>query len=145
MPNRIFTGNSYLFAMYTDLGSLIGNSQCENFRIFPLLRFYVKSIFVMLKPPKTAIQTIGAPQYFEFLGTFDVFKCEMFQNSNFKASVIVRIAYFSTSKIRMAEKLPHFLTVEHPQSKIPIWLPSAQVCSECCKCMLLTHMQSMHI
>ena len=35
---------------FTDLGSLIGNTQCGNFRIFPLLRFYVKSILVILKP-----------------------------------------------------------------------------------------------
>ena len=34
----------------TDLGSLIGNTQCGNFRIFLTLRFTVKSIVVILKP-----------------------------------------------------------------------------------------------
>ena len=34
----------------TDLGSLIGNSQCGIFRIFLPLTFYVKSILVVLKP-----------------------------------------------------------------------------------------------
>ena len=36
----------------TDLGKLIGNIQCGNFRIFLPLRFYVKSILVNLKPLK---------------------------------------------------------------------------------------------
>ena len=44
---------------FSDLGSLlIGNSQCGNLRIFLLMRFYVKSILVILKPQKTAILTI---------------------------------------------------------------------------------------
>ena len=34
----------------TDLGSLIGNTQCGNICIFLPLRFYVKSILVILKP-----------------------------------------------------------------------------------------------
>ena len=36
----------------TDLGSLIGNTQCGYFRIFVQLRFYVKSILVIVKPQK---------------------------------------------------------------------------------------------
>ena len=36
----------------TDLGSIIGNTQCGNFRIFLLSRFYVKLILVILKPQK---------------------------------------------------------------------------------------------
>ena len=36
----------------TDLGSLIGNSQFGNFRIFSLLRFYMKLILIILKPLK---------------------------------------------------------------------------------------------
>ena len=36
----------------TDLGSLIGNTQCGNCGIFLPLRFYVKSILVILKPQK---------------------------------------------------------------------------------------------
>ena len=38
--------------LFTDLGSLIGNTQCGNFRIFLPIRFYVKSILVILKPYK---------------------------------------------------------------------------------------------
>ena len=37
----------------TDLGSLIGNTQCGNIRILlPLNRFYVKTIMVISKPQK---------------------------------------------------------------------------------------------
>ena len=39
-------------SLITDLGSLIGNLQLVNFRIFLPLRFYVKSILVILKPQK---------------------------------------------------------------------------------------------
>ena len=35
---------------------------------------------------------------FECLGTFDIFKCEMFQNSNFKAVKIVKTAVFDLLK-----------------------------------------------
>ena len=70
----------------TDLGSLIGNTQCGNFRIFLPLRFYVKLILVILKPQKTAILTIWATLRFEFLGTcwyFQVWNVSKNQNSNF--------------------------------------------------------------
>ena len=43
--------------LFTDLGNLIGDTQCGTFRFFQPLRFYVKSILVILKPPKTAIWT----------------------------------------------------------------------------------------
>ena len=36
----------------TDLGSLFGNAQCENFKIFLKLRFYLKSILVIWNPQK---------------------------------------------------------------------------------------------
>ena len=42
----------------TVLGSLIGNTQCENFRIFLPLRFYMELILVVLKFLKAAILTI---------------------------------------------------------------------------------------
>ena len=42
---------------FTDLGSLIGNTQCRNFRNFLPLGFYVKSMLVILKP-KNAMFTI---------------------------------------------------------------------------------------
>ena len=60
----------------TDLGSLIGNTQCGNFRILLPLRIYVKSILVTLKHCKTALLTIWAALNFQFLQTFDIFKCE---------------------------------------------------------------------
>ena len=44
--------------LFTDLGNLIGDTQCGTFRFFQPLRFYVKSILVILKPPKTAVLTI---------------------------------------------------------------------------------------
>ena len=50
----------------------------EIFGIFLPLRFNVKTIFVILKPPKTAILTIWAMSSSEFLETFDIFKCEIF-------------------------------------------------------------------
>ena len=46
--------HSYL--QYTELGSLIGNTQCGNFRIFLPLRFYVKSILVILKLQTCCVQ-----------------------------------------------------------------------------------------
>ena len=45
----------------TDLGSLIGNIQCGNFRIFLPLRFYVNSILVILKPQKLPIWPFEEP------------------------------------------------------------------------------------
>ena len=46
-----------------------------NFRIFLPFRIYVKSILVSLKPSKTAILTIWETVNFEFLRSFDIFKC----------------------------------------------------------------------
>ena len=42
----------------TDLGSLFGITQCGNFRIFLPVRFYVKSILVILKFQKLPFLTI---------------------------------------------------------------------------------------
>ena len=44
-------GPNTSFFYFTDLGSLIGITQCGNFRTFLPLKFYVKSILVILKPP----------------------------------------------------------------------------------------------
>ena len=44
-----FSNSSCEMKSTTDLASLIGNTQCENFRIFLPLIFYVKSILVILK------------------------------------------------------------------------------------------------
>ena len=43
---RMYTNIDSKLLLYTDLGSLIGNSQCGNFRIFLPLRFYVESILI---------------------------------------------------------------------------------------------------
>ena len=51
LPVSAVLANDEVFN-HTDLGSLIGNTQCGNFRIFMPLRFYVKSILVILKPQK---------------------------------------------------------------------------------------------
>ena len=83
----------------TDLGSLIGNTQCGNFKIFLPLRFCVKSLLVILKPTNCHfIFTIWATLNFKFLRTFDIFKCEIFQNSKFKASQIVKMIVFDLLK-----------------------------------------------
>ena len=56
--NPLVSMNTYIcqisFCMDTDTdwGSLSGNIQCGNFRICLPLRFYVKSILVILKPKK---------------------------------------------------------------------------------------------
>ena len=69
----------------TDLGSLIGNTQCGNFRIFLLLRNYVHRInFGHFEAPKTAVLTILAALNFEFLDIFDIFNCEIPKNLNSK-------------------------------------------------------------
>ena len=57
----------------TDLGSLIGNTQCQNFRIFVLLRFYVKSILVILKQQKLPFW------WFEQLWILNLWKLLTFQ------------------------------------------------------------------
>ena len=59
----------------TDLGSLIGKTQCGNFRNFLPLRFYVKSNLVMLKPKKLPFWPFDQ---LWILNNFDIFKCEIF-------------------------------------------------------------------
>ena len=59
----------------TDLGSLIGDEQCGNFRIFLQLRFCMKLILVILKLPETSI---WAAMKFEILGTFDISSVKFF-------------------------------------------------------------------
>ena len=82
---------------YTDLGSLIGNTQCGNFKIYLQLRLYVKSILLILMP-KTALLNIWVTLDFEFLGTFYIFKCEIFPKSKLKASKTYKTAVFDLLK-----------------------------------------------
>ena len=86
--------------LFTDLGNLIGDTQCGTFRIFQPLRFYVKSILVTLKPRKLPFRvfTIWTALNFKFLNIFDVFKCVIPKKLKFKASKIVS-HYLSLSEI----------------------------------------------
>jgi len=83
---------------YTDLGILIGNTQCESFGIFLPLRFYMKSILVIMNPQKIAIFTIWPALNFEFLHIFDIFKGEIPKKSKYKASKIVQMTVFDPQK-----------------------------------------------
>ena len=67
----------YLHRHSTDLGSLIENTLCGNFRKFSTTHNLHEINFGHLKAPKPAILTIWAPLNFEFLRTFDIFKCEI--------------------------------------------------------------------
>ena len=50
-------------ASNTDLGSLIGNTQSGNFRNFLPLRFYVKSILVILKPKNCHCDHLSSSEF----------------------------------------------------------------------------------
>ena len=86
--------------------------------------------FEHFEAPKTAILIIWAALNFEFLEFLHIFKCEILKKSKFKASLFWRFFNLPeiqpkliSRKIRMAEKLLNFHTVEYPQQlKIPIKL-----------------------
>ena len=79
-----------------DLGSLIGNTQCGNFRIILPFRFLREINFEL---PKTAILTISEPLNFEFLRNVLHFSSvKFFQKSKFKAFKIVKITVFDHLK-----------------------------------------------
>ena len=63
---------------FTDLGSLIENTQCENFKDFSATQILREINFGHFEAIKTAILTIIAAVKIEFLGPFDIFKPEMF-------------------------------------------------------------------
>ena len=115
----------------TDLGSLIGNTQCENFWAFLPFRFYVKSILVVLKPPKTAILTIWVAMNFELWQFLTFSSVKFFWKSKFNIFKTVKTAFLTfwnqlkliSRKIIMAGKLLNFHCMEYPQSKSPIRLP----------------------
>ena len=75
----------------TDLGSLIGNTQCGNYRIFVATQSLREINFGHFEAPKTAILTIWADLNFKFLDIFDIFKCEIHKIWKSKASKIVKI------------------------------------------------------
>ena len=78
----------------TDLGNLIGKTQCGNFRTFSAFQILRE---IILKP-KNAILTISAALNFEFLRTFNISTVKFFQKSKFKASSIIKTAVFDLLK-----------------------------------------------
>ena len=54
---------------------------CGNLAIFQPLCFYVKTILADFTGSKTAILTILEALNFDFLGIFDIFKCEILHKS----------------------------------------------------------------
>ena len=59
--------------------------------IFLTLRFYMKSMLVILKLQKEQLN-------FKFLGIFDIFKCEIHKKSNQKPLKMLKMAVFDTLK-----------------------------------------------
>ena len=78
---------------FTDLGSLIGNTQCGYFRTFLPLRFYAKSILVNLKPPKVPF----SPFEQLWMGIVDIFKSKFFPK--------IKIQSFKTVKMAVSDLL----------------------------------------
>ena len=74
------------------LGSLY--AQCGNFMIFLSLRFYVKSILGHSRSAKSAILTHLEVLNFDFSEFLHFLKAEMYQNHNFRAFKIAKIAFF---------------------------------------------------
>ena len=82
----------------TDLGSLIRNTQCGNFRIFLLLRFYVKSILIILKSQKLPFMPFEQPWILNFRN-FWHFQVWIFsKNQNSKPSKLLKQQFFDLLK-----------------------------------------------
>ena len=116
---------------FTDPGSLIRNTQCGNFRIFLLLRFYVKSISVILKPLNCHFDHLSCCE-FCILGNFWHFHVwNVSKNQESKLQKLLKRQFLTfwnhpkliSRKIRVAEKLLNFHNVEYPQPKVPIRMP----------------------
>ena len=111
----------------TDLGSLIGNTQCGNFRIFVATQSLREINFGHFEAPKTAILTIWADLNFKFLDIFDIFNREIPKKSRIKASKIVKMAVFDLLKsakidftyIRSGRKIAKFPHCRISTIKIP--------------------------
>ena len=71
--------------LHTDLGSLIGEYTMWKFQDFSTTQILCEINFGHFKAPKTIILTNLAALNFDFLGPFDNFKCEFFQESKFIA------------------------------------------------------------
>ena len=71
----------------TEVGGLIGNTQCENFRIFLPFRLYVKSILVILKPQKLPFWVLTIWIWIQIFGELLTFSIQIFpKNKNSKHS-----------------------------------------------------------
>ena len=68
------------------------------FQDFSAIQILCEIKFRHFKPPKTAILTNFAALSFEFLGTFYIFKYEIFPKSKFKASKTDKTADFDLLK-----------------------------------------------
>ena len=90
LPNFINVKYSMSKA-FTDLGSLIGNTQCGTLVIFLPLRFFAKTILVILKPQKQPFYHLSSSEFWIFLTLSSV---KFFQKPMFKAAKSVKIAAF---------------------------------------------------
>ena len=127
----------FIFFLCTDLASLIGNAKCGTIRIFLPLRFYVKSILVLLKSQKLSFSP------FDRLWISIFFFFWHFQNSkshNLKMEVFHPLKS-AVIDFRMAGKLLniHTLWNIHPQSKFPIRLLSGLY--QCCQLLKLLKLE----
>ena len=93
----IFTLCKYL-QIFTDLGSLIRNTQCGNFRIFLLLRFYVKSILINFKARKLPFWPFRQLWILNFWESLTFSKVKFSQKLKFNTSKAVKMAIFDLLK-----------------------------------------------
>ena len=98
--NKLKCKDPYNFSIiYTDLGRLICNlhtvnhTQCETFRIFMSLRFYVKSFFKESKSFKTAFFAILWALNITWIN-FILQKVQIFKKSKFRAFRCVKMVDF---------------------------------------------------
>ena len=77
------------------LKSLNGNTQCGNSRIFHPLRFFVKSILVILKPKNCHFYHLSSSEFWIF---GNLLPFQVWNLSRFKAFNIVKMAVFDLLK-----------------------------------------------
>ena len=69
-----------------------------NFQDFSATQIFLEINFGDFRGSKSTILTTEAALNFDFLGTFDIFKCNFFQKSKFKASKNVKTAVIDLLK-----------------------------------------------
>ena len=90
--------NFGLIYVHTDLGSLIGSTQCGNSRIFLPLGFCVKLFLIILKGQKVPFwpfKQIWILKFWKFLTCASVVR---FSQNQFKASKIIKMTDFKLQK-----------------------------------------------